>query len=101
MSFNERQEFEHQAREGRRPEAVECPLLTNHSKLEAYGSLLRQLLSPLDVLNTRERLIVIEHTYWKTNHVIISTAFNISTARMYVLKKRALDKLKTAAPHLF
>jgi hypothetical protein len=75
-------------------EQLKCPLLENNSTLESFGFLLRQLLSPLDAPDSRERMIMLEHTYWRTDIKVIAQSFKVTDARLYYIFNRAQSKLK-------
>lgn len=73
-------------------ENTECPLLAS-TGVKAHGFFLRRLLAPLDALDPRERMILLEHTYWRTNMKIVAGIMNIHPSKAYLLLERAKQKL--------
>lgn len=76
-------------------ENTECPLLAK-TGVEAHGYFLRRLLAPLDALEPRERMILLEHIYWKTNMKIVAAAVGMTAANAYIRLNKTKEKLSKA-----
>lgn len=72
---------------------MNCPLLDAPGP-EVSSHIIRQLLSPLDALDVRERMILLERIYWRTDMADIARALKINEPRTYYLFKRGKTKLK-------